>query len=204
MSQDNRHLRKATAHPDPFEQFSEWFDLARREVPILPEGMTLATVGEDGQPQARVVLLKGFDARGFVFFTNYNSAKARQLEQSPRAALNFWWGILERQIRISGVVQRVTEEESDLYFATRPRGSQIGAWASEQSAPVERREILEDRVAEITERFADGDVPRPPHWGGYRLIPHRIEFWQGRADRLHDRLLYERRGDTWTIVRLNP
>lgn len=200
----NRELRRATAEEDPFRQFAIWFREANEHIPVLPEGMTLATCGDSGQPQARVVLLKEFDHRGFVFFTNYNSAKARDLAQNDRAALNFWWGGLERQVRITGRVEKVTDEESDFYFLTRPLGSRIGAWASQQSAPVDSRQILEDRFAELQQKYSDGEIPRPSHWGGYRLKPDAIEFWQGRPDRLHDRLLYERDGDRWQITRLNP
>lgn len=199
-----RELRRETAEKDPFKQFAVWFREANEEIPVLPEGMTLATCGDDGQPQARVVLLKDFDDRGFVFFTNYKSAKGRELEQNDRAVLNFWWGPLERQVRITGRVTKVSDEESDVYFATRPHGSRIGAWASEQSARVESREILESRVSDLEQKYGDGVIPRPPHWGGYRLVPDAIEFWQGRADRLHDRLLYERSGEHWQIDRLNP
>lgn len=199
-----RELRRKTAEKDPFKQFALWFREANEEIPVLPEGMTLATCGDDGQPQARVVLLKDFDDRGFVFFTNYKSAKGRELEQNDRAVLNFWWGPLERQVRITGRVTKVSDEESDVYFATRPHGSRIGAWASEQSARVESREILEARVSALEQKYGDGVIPRPPHWGGYRLIPDAIEFWQGRTDRLHDRLLYERSGEHWQINRLNP
>ncbi|MBW3670111.1 MAG: pyridoxamine 5'-phosphate oxidase [Acidobacteria bacterium] len=199
-----REMRRATAEHDPFKQFAVWFREANDQIPVLPEGMTLATCGDDGQPQARVVLLKEFDHRGFVFFTNYNSAKGRELEQNKRAALNFWWGALERQVRITGQVEKVTDQESDFYFLTRPLGSRLGAWASEQSARVDSRDTLEARFAELEQRYPDGEVPRPSHWGGYRLKPDAVEFWQGRPDRLHDRLLYERRGDEWQISRLNP
>ncbi len=200
----HRELRRATANQDPFKQFALWFREANEEIAVLPEGMTLATCGDDGQPQARVVLLKDFDDRGFVFFTNYNSAKGRELGQNDRAVLNFWWGPLERQVRITGRVEKVSQAESDAYFVTRPHGSRIGAWASQQSEPVASREILESRVADLEKKYDDGDIPRPPHWGGYRVIPDAVEFWQGRPDRLHDRLLYQREGEGWTISRLNP
>ena len=200
----HRELRQATAESDPYKQFALWFREANEEIPVLPEGMTLATCGDDGQPQARVVLLKDFDHRGFVFFTNYDSAKGRELEQNDRCVVNFWWGPLERQVRITGRVEKVSDEESDAYFVTRPLGSRIGAWASNQSEPVESREILENRVADLEKKYPDGNVPRPPHWGGYRIVPDAIEFWQGRPDRLHDRLLYELTDGQWQISRLNP
>jgi pyridoxamine 5'-phosphate oxidase len=172
---------------------------------VLPEAMTLATCGADRQPQARVVLLKDYDERGFTFYTNYRSDKARELEENPNAVLNFWWAPLERQIRIVGKTERVTSEESQAYFATRPRDSQIGAWASDQSCGVESREMLETRMHEIEQQYDGKDVPCPSHWGGYRVIPEKIEFWQGRPGRLHDRLLYERRDDgRWSVTRLCP
>ncbi|MDX1585007.1 MAG: pyridoxamine 5'-phosphate oxidase, partial [Thermoanaerobaculia bacterium] len=158
-----RELRRASASDDPFEQFDLWFNEAKEEIPVLPEGATLGTCGADGQPQARVVLLKEFDERGFVFFTNYDSAKGREIAENDRVVLNFWWGPLERQVRIVGPVEKVSSEESQTYFRTRPRGSQIGAWASEQSASVESREVLEERARELEERYEDEEIPCPPH-----------------------------------------
>jgi pyridoxamine 5'-phosphate oxidase len=166
--------------------------------------MTLATVDAAGRPAARIVLMKGIDARGVVFHTNYDSRKGRDLAGNPRAALLFFWVELERQVRIDGTAERVSAEDSDAYFAARPRGSQISAWASPQSAPVADRAWLEARFAECEARFASGAVPRPPNWGGVRVVPDRFEFWQGRTSRLHDRLVWSRQGDGWTIGRLAP
>jgi pyridoxamine 5'-phosphate oxidase len=197
-------LREAELHPDPIRQFAHWFrDAIEAKIP-LAEGMTLATVDDEGRPSARVVLLKDFDERGFTFYTNYRSRKAIELDRNPHAALCFWWGPLERQVRIEGRVERVAEGESDAYFATRPRGSQIGAWASPQSSPIESREELETTAFALIEEYAGKDVPRPPHWGGYRLHPSALEFWQNRDDRLHDRFRYERIKDGWKITRLGP
>jgi pyridoxamine 5'-phosphate oxidase len=166
--------------------------------------MTLATCTPDGRPSARVVLLKGFDERGFSFFTNYQGRKARDLEANPRASLVLFWQPLERQVRIDGRVEKVSEAESDQYFAIRPRGAQLGAWASVQSEVVPDREALEASLAEVERRFGEGFVPRPPHWGGYRVVPDEVEFWQGRPNRLHDRLLYRRTPGGWDLVRLSP
>ena len=167
--------------------------------------MTLATVDADGTPSARMVLLKGFDERGFVFYTNYGSPKASDLERNPGAALVFYWAELERQVRVSGTVARVSHEESEAYFRTRALGSRLGAWASAQSTVISGRAPLEQRLGEVTARFADGDVPLPPFWGGYIVTPQSIEFWQGRPNRLHDRLRYLRQPDgTWIVERLSP
>jgi pyridoxamine 5'-phosphate oxidase len=190
---------------DPIAQLGQWLDEAARTGLNTPTAMTLATVDPDGRPSARTVLLKGLDERGVVFYTNRNSRKARALGSNPRAALVFHWDPLERQVTIEGPVSSVSDEESDAYFATRPRGTQIGAWASDQSQPVESRAVLEARVWELLEKFRTGDVPRPPHWGGYRVQPQRIEFWISRLDRLHDRVEYLRRDDGgWTTRRLCP
>jgi pyridoxamine 5'-phosphate oxidase len=200
-----QNLLESEASPDPIEQFHRWYSDAQRTGMPLPEGMTLATIDREGTPAARVVLLKDLDERGFVFYTNYQSIKGDELKARPEAALVFWWPPLERQVRISGRVEKVTAEESDAYFATRPRDSQIGAWASPQSEVVASREQLESRFHEMEERFAGREVPRPEHWGGYRLVPQRIEFWQGRPSRLHDRLLYVVRQDGgWDRQRLAP
>jgi len=200
-----RELNESDLHSDPFAQFGRWFDEAKAAVRDLPEGMILATASSDGEVSARTVLLKDFDHRGFVFYTNYNSEKAGQIHDNPRAALTFWWPALERQVRIEGAVVRTTEEESDAYFATRPRGSQIGAWASEQSKVIAGRGDLDARFEELTRTYQDRPIPRPPHWGGYRVIPIVFEFWQGRADRLHDRFRYRLRdAKDWVVERLSP
>lgn len=190
---------------DPFVQFGRWFEEAKAAVKDLPESMMLATASPDGEVSARAVLMKDFDARGFVFYTNYNSRKAAQLHDNPRAALTFWWPALERQVRVEGAVVRTTEEESDEYWATRPRGSQIGAWASEQSRVIAGRGDLDARFEELSTVYHDRPIPRPPHWGGYRVIPILFEFWQGRSDRLHDRFVYRLRdAKDWVIERLSP
>jgi pyridoxamine 5'-phosphate oxidase len=191
---------------DPLRQFARWFDEAVAAQLPEPNAMTLATVADDGRPAARIVLLKGADTRGFVFFTNYDSRKGRELARDPRAALLLFWVELERQVRIEGVTERVSAAESDAYFATRPRLSRFGAWASPQSATIDGRAVLEERFAQIAARYADesAPVPRPPNWGGYRLAPDLFEFWQGRRSRMHDRILYRRAIDAWTIERLAP
>lgn len=197
-------LRESDLADDPIEQFRGWFAEALAAGMYEPNAMVLATATPDGRPSARVVLLKGFDARGFIFYTSYEGRKARELEANPRAALLFYWPELERQVRIEGAVSRLPETESDAYFAGRPRGSQIGAWASEQSRPVEARETLEERVRELEARYQGRDVPRPPFWGGYRVEHEAVEFWQGRENRLHDRLVYRKSEGGWRIERLQP
>jgi pyridoxamine 5'-phosphate oxidase len=200
-----RGLTEAELPGDPIAQFRRWFEDAGRAGIFEPNAMTLATVDADGQPSARVVLLKGLDQRGLVFFTNLASRKSRELAANAGAALVFWWGPLARQVRFEGTVERVAEAESDAYFASRPRGSQIGAWASAQSRVIAGREVLEEAARSYDERFAAGAVPRPGFWGGFRLLPVRVEFWQGRGDRLHDRLRYARdAGGAWRIERLAP
>lgn len=197
-------LSETDVASDPIVQFQRWFDEAVVAKMPDPNAMTLATVGANGQPSARIVLLKGVDASGFTFFTNYESRKGNDLLGNPRAALLFHWVQLERQVRIEGEVRKVDEAESDAYFVSRPLGSRLGAWASEQSREVAGREVLEAREADFRARFGD-DPPRPPHWGGYRLMPTWIEFWQGRASRLHDRIGFRRQDDgSWRIVRLSP
>ena len=198
-------LRRADLHPDPIEQFSIWFSAAVSAALPDANAISLATATAAGKPSARVVLLKGFDQRGFVFFTNYRSNKGRELEANPEAAFAIYWVQLERQIRVAGAVEKTTREESAAYFHARPRGSQLGAWVSRQSEVIDARRIMEGRLAAMTERFAGGPVELPPHWGGYRLVPNEIEFWQGRANRLHDRFRYTRQSDgSWTIDRLSP
>ena len=187
---------------DPIAQFSAWWTDAE-EVP-LREAMTLATVDADGRPDARMVLLKGFGAVGFRFFTNYESAKAAQLDAAGHAALILYWRELDRQVRIRGAIERLGAEASDEYFAGRPRDSQLGAWASPQSRPLADRAELDSRLAEVEERFGDGEVERPPHWGGYLVRPFAVEFWQGQVGRLHDRFTYTRDEDGWRIERLGP
>ncbi|WP_179401509.1 pyridoxamine 5'-phosphate oxidase [Burkholderia guangdongensis] len=199
-------LDEADANPDPFAQFDRWFKEALTAKLPEPNTMTLATVGADGRPSARIVLIKGVDARGFVFFTNYDSRKGRDLAAHPYAALLFYWIELERQVRIEGRVEKTSADESDRYFASRPLGSRIGAWASEQSAVIDGRATLEAREKALADRYG-GEPPRPPHWGGYRVVPDAFEFWQGRPSRLHDRLRYTREPDAphgWTIDRLSP
>lgn len=190
---------------DPFRQFQLWFDAAVEADLPEPNAMTLATATRDGRPSARMVLLKQVDNRGFVFFSNYESRKGNELAENPRAALIFFWVQLERQIRIEGVVERVSAEESDIYFHSRPLGSQLSAAASHQSQVISGREVLEQRVAELEAEYSDGEVPRPDYWGGFRVIPETVEFWQGRANRLHDRLRYSKdQGGHWFVERLSP
>jgi len=196
-------LAEAQADPDPLRQFERWFDDALRAKLPLPNAMTLATADARGVPAARIVLLKGIDRGGFVFYTNYRSRKGREIEAKSSACLLFLWSDLERQVRIEGSVEKVSASESDEYYVTRPLGARLSAWASNQSETVASRQILEKAMAEAKQRHGE-HPPRPPHWGGYRVLPQAIEFWQGRADRLHDRLLYSRAGAGWKIQRLAP
>ncbi|MFO0798852.1 MAG: pyridoxamine 5'-phosphate oxidase [Gemmataceae bacterium] len=197
-------LSEDDAGRDPFALFRRWLDQAIAAGLTDPNAFTLATTTTDGWPSARAVLLKGLDERGFTFFTNYNSRKGRELEANPRAALVFLWQAVERQVRVEGTVEMVTAAESDEYYAVRPLGSRLGAWASPQSAVIAGREVLERQHAELTACYPDGIVPRPPHWGGYRVLPRVIEFWQGRPSRLHDRIRFTRDGDDWIRDRLAP
>ena len=189
---------------DPIKQFQSWLNDAIAAKLPLPEAMTLATATPDGKPSARMVLLKQVDHDGFVFYTNYRSAKAAQLDANPYAALVFYWAQLDRQVRVEGSVSKTSPEESREYFRTRPRESQIGAWASAQSEVVAGRDVLEQRARELETMYCDREIDCPEHWGGYRLKPDRIEFWKSRVGRLHDRLLYQRAADGWTITRLAP
>jgi pyridoxamine 5'-phosphate oxidase len=196
-------LTEAQADPDPIRQFERWFEEALRARLPLPNAMSLATVSAEGAPSARIVLLKGIERGSFLFYTNYLSRKGRELERRAAACLLFLWSELERQVRIDGTVEKVTSGESDAYYATRPLGARLSAWASAQSETVSTRKMLENAMEEARRRYGE-QPPRPPHWGGYRVIPQEIEFWQGRTDRLHDRLVYRRSGSVWTIERLAP
>jgi pyridoxamine 5'-phosphate oxidase len=200
-----RPLHANDLHPDPFVQFQRWYDDAVAHGQLQPDAMVVATSTPDGRPSARMVLLRGTDARGFCFYTNFASRKGRELAANPHAAIALHWPEVLRQVRATGVVARVDDTESDAYWYARPRESRISAWASAQSEEIENRDELEARVAELDARFADGDVPRPDGWGGYRVVPGEIEFWQHRDDRLHDRFLYVRAAEGgWRISRLQP
>ena len=197
-------LVEENVDPDPILQFTRWFRQAEDVVKRLPNAMALATATNDGKPSVRMVLLKGFDQDGFVFYTNYESQKAEDLSQNPQASLLFYWPDFGRQVRVSGKVAKVTRAESEAYFSTRPLDSQLGAWASRQSEVILGRKVLEDRVSELERQYAGRAVPTPPFWGGYRLAPESIEFWQEREGRLHDRLRYSREGSNWLLERLSP
>jgi pyridoxamine 5'-phosphate oxidase len=198
-------LDESEVSHDPIVQFTRWFAEAQEAQVPEPNAMTLATASADGAPSARMVLLKGFDERGFVFFGDYRSQKGRELDQNPYAALVFYWGELERQVRITGAVSLASREESERYFRSRPLGSRLGAWASNQSRVIPSRAALESDLCEVEARFPDGNVPLPDYWGGFRLAPETIEFWQGRINRLHDRIRYSRvEGGGWRIERLSP
>ena len=201
----NAALLENDLDKNPFRQFARWFAEAQQAQPLLTEAMTVSTCGSDGIVSSRVCLLKDFDERGFVFYTNYNSRKGAQITENPRLSLCFFWATLERQVRVEGAAVKTTAEEADAYFATRPRGSQLGAWASNQSAVIPGRGDLDQRARDLEANYGDRPVPRPPHWGGYRVIPLEIEFWQGRLDRLHDRFVYRlREPKDWIIERLSP
>lgn len=206
MDEKNTPKMGHEPHEAPFEHFDDWFRKAKEAEKVYPDAMTLATADAQGRPSARIVLLKEFDPRGFVFYTNYESRKGRQLAENSFAALCFHWKSLEKCVRIEGKVSKVDDAESDEYFASRPRGSQLGAWASIQSRPMQGRFDLEKRVAEFTAKFGLGKVPRPDHWGGFRLVPDRIEFWSEGKFRLHDRKLYTRDADDagWNVEKLFP
>lgn len=205
ISYEKGELVEGHVAADPFAQFKGWLDEAlATEGLIEPYAVTIASVATDGQPSARVVLLRGYDERGFVFFTNYESRKGHELDGAGKAGMLFYWGALERQIRIDGTVARISFEESDAYFAKRPRGHRLSAWASKQSTVVPDRAFLEAQMAEEDARFEGVEVPRPDYWGGYRVTPEAFEFWQGRRNRVHDRIAYVRAGDAWRIERLSP
>lgn len=198
-------LSERDVDANPIRQFDRWFAQAKNAGLVEPNAMALATSTSDGCPSVRMVLLKGADAAGFVFFTDYRSRKGLELTDNPRAALCMWWDVLQRQVRIEGTIERISPAESLTYFSTRPYGSQVGAWASLQSSVLIARDLLEREVAKYFEKYPEGtEVPLPHHWGGYRLTPQSIEFWQGRPSRLHDRIVYSRAGDAWTIGRLSP
>ena len=199
-----KSLNEKDAAPNPIDQFTTWWmDAVESEI-VEVNAMTLCTVTPNGKPNGRIVLLKGYDETGFTFFTNYHSQKGDELNATPFATLVFFWKELERQVRISGAVQQLSQTDNDAYFQSRPRGSQLGAWASPQSHEIESREVLEQKLIELEQQYDGGFVPRPTHWGGYRVIPETIEFWQGRPSRLHDRLLYTKKMNEWNIRRLAP
>ncbi len=199
-----QQLNEAEVDPNPIKQFQRWFDQAIAAQLPEPNAMTLATATRSGIPSARIVLLKGLDERGFVFYTNYESHKGQDLAENPQAALVFLWTVLERQVRIEGRVEKIAAAETDAYFQSRPLESRLGAWTSDQSRVISDRGVLEQRFAELKATYADEKVPRPPHWGGYRVMPHQIEFWQGRTSRLHDRLRYRLEQGNWLVERLAP
>ncbi|MGB7441195.1 MAG: pyridoxamine 5'-phosphate oxidase [Coleofasciculaceae cyanobacterium] len=200
-----KELSEKELNPNPFVQFKAWFEGVLEAQLPEPNAMTLATATSDGKPSARMVLLKDYDELGFVFYTNYESQKGQQLLESPWAALVFWWPELERQVRIEGRVEKVSAAESDAYFHSRPQNSQLGAWVSSQSQVITSREVLEQRLQQLQQEYENKQIPRPPHWGGFRVIPNEIEFWQGRPNRLHDRLVYRRSEEgNWLIQRLSP
>lgn len=204
LNYTRQSLLEADIHPDPIQQFQTWFDQAIAANLLEPNAMTLATATSNGMPSARIVLLKAVDPRGFVFYTNYNSQKGQELTANPQAALVFLWGELERQVRIEGAVEKIADGETEAYFHSRPKSSQLGAWASAQSCVIPNREVLEQRLVDLTQKYHDKAVPRPLHWGGFRVVPRAIEFWQGRPSRLHDRLRYRLETDNWMIERLSP
>jgi pyridoxamine 5'-phosphate oxidase len=197
-------LLESDVDPDPFRQFTLWFDQAIKSGIMEPNAMSHATVSPDGQPSIRIVLLKGVDDRGFVFFTNYESRKGKDILVNPKSALLFFWGELERQVRIEGAIEKISVDHSKAYFDSRPEGSRIGAWSSNQSEIVTSRDELEKRFEENMNRFAGKEIPMPEYWGGYRLVPNMVEFWQGRGSRMHDRIRFRKTGEFWEIDRLSP
>ena len=198
-------LDEKTVSPNPFDQFEKWFQEAINSEIIEPTAMILSTVSESGQPFQRTVLLKTFDEKGFVFYTNYESRKARHMSQNPKVSILFPWYSLERQVAVTGAIEKVSTKDSLKYFLSRPQGSQLGAWVSNQSEVITSRSILETKLAQMKQKFKDGKIPLPDHWGGYRIIPDSIEFWQGRKSRLHDRIFFQREADNaWNISRLSP
>jgi pyridoxamine 5'-phosphate oxidase len=196
-------LRRRDLDPDPLKQFNLWFELAVKAQVHEPNAMTLATVDPDRQPSSRIVLLKGVDQRGFSFYTNYESRKGRELATNPKASLTFFWAGMEREVCVRGICSKLSREESEIYYKSRPLGSRFGAWVSNQSSSIPNREFLEKRLEEVTAKYGD-NPPIPPYWGGYVLKPQTIDFWQGRPNRLHDRFLYTREGDGWRLERLSP
>lgn len=201
---DGIPLDKKSVDTDPFNQFSEWFAIAVKEIKNDPNAMILGSASREGQPATRTVLLKGFDEEGYIFYTNYESRKAKDLAENNKVSLTFYWPDLMRQIHIQGVVEKISEEMSDQYFKSRPVGSKLGAWSSKQSSVIESREVLEENLRTVEKKFSGSEIPRPANWGGYRVIPHRFEFWQGRLNRLHDRIVYRFEGTEWVIERLSP
>jgi pyridoxamine 5'-phosphate oxidase len=197
-------LSEENVHPNPFVQFDVWFQEARGLGTMEANAMTLSTASPDGKPSARIVLLKDVDERGFVFYTNYESAKGTAIQANPRVCLNFFWGELERQVRIYGVAEKISRDESEAYFRSRPKESQLGAWASQQSNVITGREVLEERFRALEQEYNGKEIPLPPFWGGYRVAPSEIEFWQGRVGRLHDRIVYANNGAKWMLSRLSP
>ncbi len=197
-------LTEKDVNADPHVQFQKWFDEAIKAEVNTPNAMSLATVGQDGQPSVRIVLLKGLELNKFKFFTNYKSAKGKQIEENPKAALAFFWPELERQVRIEGNIQKLSNDESKTYFNSRPEGSKIGAWSSPQSSKIDDRSVLEVNQQKYASEFGDNEIPKPDHWGGYEIVANKIEFWQGRPSRLHDRVQYDLEGNQWVISRLAP
>ncbi len=201
---DGIPLDKESVDADPLKQFSDWFAIAVKEIKNDPNAMILGSANRDGQPATRTVLLKGFDEEGFIFYTNYESNKAKDLAENNKVSLTFYWPDLMRQIHIQGAVEKISDEMSDQYFKSRPAGSKLGAWSSKQSSVIESRDVLKENLRSFEKKFSNSEIPRPSHWGGYRVTPHRFEFWQGRLNRLHDRIVYRFEGENWVIERLSP